>query len=129
MGVANGHFVLEKHFTHKFGEKRIDAQAAISLGQMKKVKEIAQITFETIAKRDSLKMTSAELKYGNTGPMKKAIVAKENLKIDTIITLDNIAFKRTNESSSIKQNELYKVLGNKLNKAIQKLTKKTYRTN
>lgn len=120
LGVANGHFVLEKHFTHKFGEKRIDAQAAISLGQMKKVKEIAQITFETIAKRDSLKMTSAELKYGNTGPMKKAIVAKENLKIDTIITLDNIAFKRTNESSSIKQNELYKVLGNKLNKAIQK---------
>ncbi len=120
MGIANGHNVIEKHFTTKFGEKRIDAQAAISLDQMKKVKEIAQITFETLGKSNSLQMTAAELKYGNTGPMKKAIVAKNDIAKGDEITLENIAFKRTNESSSIKQNELYKVLGNKTKTVIKK---------
>ena len=120
LGVANGHYVIEKHFTTKFGEKRIDAQAAISLKQMEKVKEIAQITFETLGKNNSLQMADAELKYGNTGPMKKAIVAKLDLPIGTEITLDNISFKRTNNSSSIKQNEISKVLGNKTSSEIKK---------
>ena len=120
LGIANGHNVIEKHFTHKFGEKRIDAQAAINLDQMQKVKEIAQITSETLGKENPLQMAEAELKYGNTGPMKKAIVAKEKIVKGTIITLNHIAFKRTNESSSIKQNELFKVLGNKTIVAINK---------
>ena len=38
----------------------------------------------------------------------------------TEITLKNISFKRTNESSSINQNELYKILGNKTNSTIKK---------
>lgn len=120
LGVANGHNVIEKHFTHKFGEKRIDAQAAISLEQMKKVIEIAQITFDTMGTKSSLVLTPAELKYGNTGPMKKAIVAKHDIPKDTFISLENIAFKRTNDSSSIKQNELYKILNNKTNTDIKK---------
>jgi N,N'-diacetyllegionaminate synthase len=65
-------------------------------------------------------MAGAELKYGNTGPMKKAIVAKKRLEEGTVISLQNISFKRTNESSSIRQNELYKVLGNKTNSIIEK---------
>ncbi|MFT4600283.1 MAG: N,N'-diacetyllegionaminate synthase [Arenicella sp.] len=120
LGVANGHYVIEKHFTHQFGEKRIDSQAAVSIDQMKKVKEIAQITFETLGKKDSLVMAEAELKYGNTGPMKKAIVAKVDIASGTEITVDNISFKRTNDSSSIRQNELYKVLGNKTKIDIKK---------
>jgi len=119
LGIANGHNVIEKHFTHKFGEKRIDSQAAISIEQMETVKTIAQITFDTIGANTALVLTPAELKYGNTGPMKKAIVAKHNLPKGTKILLENIAFKRTNDSSSIKQNELYKILGNKTNTEIK----------
>jgi len=120
LGVANGHCVIEKHFTHKFGEKRIDAQAAVSTTQMKKVKVLAEMIFETMGKNNPLQMSEAELKYGNTGPMKKAIVAKDNIKKGTVLTLNHITFKRTNESSSIKQNELHKILGNKTNSDIEK---------
>ena len=120
LGIANGHNVIEKHFTHKFGDKRIDAQAAVSLNQMKKVKQIAKITFESLGKNNPLEMATAELKYGNTGPMKKAIVARKDIAIGTILSLEHISFKRTNESSSIKQNELSKIIGNKTNKNIKK---------
>jgi len=120
LGIANGHNIIEKHFTHKFGEKRIDAQAAISFKQMEQIKKIAQIIHETLGKENSLQLSNAELKYGNTGPMKKAIVAKKTILKGDTIKLDNIVFKRTNDSSSIKQNELYKVLGNKANCTIMK---------
>ena len=120
LGVANGYNVIEKHFTHKFGEKRIDSQSAISLEQMKKVQEIAKITFESLGREKNLQMSDAEIKYGNTGPMKKAIVAKERIEEGAVITLENISFKRTNNSSSLKQNELHKVLGNKTNSVLEK---------
>lgn len=120
LGIANGHNIIEKHFTHHFGEKRIDSQAAISIEQMEKVKEIADITFNTISQNNSLRLTPAELKYGNTGPMKKAIVAKNEIKKGDLISLKNIAFKRTNNSSSIKQLELDKILNNKANRNIEK---------
>jgi sialic acid synthase SpsE len=73
LGVANGYNVIEKHFTHRFGEKRIDSQSAISIGQMKKVQEIAKITFESLGVEGSLQMADAELNYGNTGPMTKQL--------------------------------------------------------
>ncbi len=120
LGIANGHNVIEKHFTHKYGEKRIDSQAAISINQMKKVKEIASINFDIISKNNALSLTPAEKKYGNTGPMKKAIVARNKINKGEIISIDNIAFKRTNKSSSIKQIELAKILNNKANITIQK---------
>lgn len=119
-GFANGFNVLEKHFTPAFGEKRIDAQAAVSMDQLKKIKELSNIIWQTIDKENCLKLSEAELKYGNTGPMKKAIVAKHTIQEGDIINLTNIAFKRTNASSSIKQIELPKVLNNKAKREIKK---------
>ena len=120
LGIANGHNVIEKHFTHLFGEKRIDAQSAVSLDQLKRIKALAQITWESIGSEKPLGLSEAELKYGNTGPMKKAIVARERILENEAVTLDKIAFKRTNKSSSIKQIELSKVLNNKANRTIEK---------
>jgi N,N'-diacetyllegionaminate synthase len=119
LGLANGFPVIEKHVTTHFGVKRIDAQSAISFDQLDKVAEIAQVIYQTLGAKDSLVLADAELKYGNTGPMKKAIVAQVDIEKGETIGLDKIAFKRTNGSSSIKQNELYKVLNNKANKAIR----------
>lgn len=120
LGIANGHNVIEKHFTHAFGEKRIDAQSAVSLEQLQNIRKLAQITWESVGASNSLELSEAELKYGNTGPMKKAIVARETIQEDELITLDKIAFKRTNESSSLKQLELSKLLNNKAKTVIQK---------
>lgn len=116
--AAMGYNVLEKHFTHKFGEERIDSQAAVSIAEMKKIKQLHTIAFETFG-TNPLQMTNSERKYGNTGPMKKAIVARKTIEKGETLTIDKIAFKRTNLSSSLSQKELPKLLGLKTGKKIQ----------
>jgi N,N'-diacetyllegionaminate synthase len=120
LGVSNGFHILEKHFTHAFGEKRIDAQSAVSIGQLKRIIELANMVHKAYGEKDGLQLTTAEGKYGNTGPMKKAAVARLKIAKGEAISLENVAFKRTNNSSSLKQIELAKLLGNKANRAIEK---------
>lgn len=117
--AAMGYNVLEKHYTHSFDEDRIDSQAAVSLEQMEKIKELHAIAYDTFGKKP-LQMSEAELKYGNTGPMKKAIVAREDINKGEILSLNKIAFKRTNESSSLSQKDLPKLMGLKTKKMIRK---------
>ncbi|WP_452227212.1 N-acetylneuraminate synthase family protein [Lacinutrix cladophorae] len=117
LGISMGINVCEKHFTHAVGEKRIDGQAAISVEQLKKVRLLMDIITTSVG-TGSLKMSDGELSYGNTGPMKKAIVAEINIKKGDIITLDKIGFKRTNESTYMLQYFLPKLIGLKANKDI-----------
>ncbi len=119
LGVAMGFNVLEKHFTPLFGEKRIDAQAAVSLEMMQDIRRKMDKAY--LAYGDgSMQMSAAEKKYGNTGPMKKAIVARENIAAGTVLTLGHIAFKRTNVGTYIKQNELSTLVGLTTKVAIEK---------
>jgi sialic acid synthase SpsE len=117
LGITMGINVCEKHFTHVFGEKRIDSQAAVSLEQLKKVRKLMDI-ITTCVGTGSLKMSDGELSYGNTGPMKKAIVAEVNIKKGDTISIDNIGFKRTNESTYMLQSFMPKLIGLKANKDI-----------
>jgi len=119
MAAALGFNVLEKHFTHHFGKKRIDAQAAVSIEQMKTVKRLLHKAFQVYG-NNSLEMSDAEKKYGNTGPMKKAIVARNLIKKGEQLTLDHIAFKRTNESTYVKQLQMANLLGLEVKVDIQK---------
>jgi len=119
LGITMGINVCEKHFTHVFGEKRIDSQAAVSLEQLKKIRELMDIITTSVG-NGSLKMSDGELNYGNTGPMKKAIVAETIIKKGETITLEKIGFKRTNESTYMLQYFLPKLIGLKANKDIDK---------
>lgn len=119
LGLTMGVNICEKHYTHAFGEKRIDSQAAISLDQLKKIRSLMDIITTTVG-NGSLKMSEAELSYGNTGPMKKAIVASDDIKEGEVITMENISFKRTNESTYMLQSFLPKIIGLKANKDIKK---------
>ncbi|QEC52137.1 N,N'-diacetyllegionaminate synthase [Anseongella ginsenosidimutans] len=110
LGIPMGINVCEKHFTHVFGEKRIDSQSAVSMEQFAKIRKMMDAAW-TAAGDGILKMSEAELSYGNTGPMKKAIVASTPIKKGEIITLAKIAFKRTNESTYILQKFLPQLLG------------------
>ena len=121
MGAALGFNILEKHFTHKYGEKRIDAQSAVSIKQMKKIKRLlnkANLTYGT----NDLSMSDAEKKYGDTGPMKKAIVARNKIIKGDKIRLVDMAFKRTNESSTLKQFDFSKLVGLEAAETIEKDT-------
>jgi N,N'-diacetyllegionaminate synthase len=118
LGVSMGFNVIEKHFTVSVGEKRIDGQSAVSIEQMKKIIALASLISDARGV-DPMLMSAGELKYGDTGPMKKAIVARKSIRKDEVITRSHLAFKRTNRSSYIKQNFIQSLIGQKASRDIE----------
>jgi sialic acid synthase SpsE len=119
MGAVIGSNILEKHYTLDPGVERIDYIAAVGKKQMKKIKEMTQLTSH-IYGDSKLEMSKNEKAYGSVGPMKKAIVARCLIKKGEEISLDNIWFKRTAEESTVKQNQLPLLLGLKAIEDIEK---------
>lgn len=111
--------VFEKHITHVYGEKRIDSQAAINLDTMREVIKMGNTIAKTFG-TESISFSEAELNYGNTGPMKKAVVARENIPNGVKIELKHLAFKRTDASSSLKQKDILQIVGSKTTSDIEK---------
>lgn len=118
MGSAMGINVLEKHYTTDYGKERIDYQAAVGKEHFKKIKEKMKI-YLSVYGDGSLNLSEPELKYGNTGPMKKAIVANKEIKKGEVLTKDKLWFKRTEEESTVKQIQYQDLLGLKANKEIK----------
>jgi sialic acid synthase SpsE len=110
--ILKGVNVLEKHFTLDVEEKRIDSQAAVSIESMKKIKELSEVMF-LVNGKGGLEMSNAEKKYGNIGPMKKAIVARKKIPKNKIIALEDLAYKRTSESSYLSQKDIELLIGSK----------------
>ena len=110
MAAMMGFNILEKHYTPDYGIERIDYHAAVGKMQMLKIKELMMLALKAYG-NGNLKMSEAELEYGNTGPMKKAIVAKKDIKKDEKLSLDNLWFKRTVKESPIKQNQFLQLIG------------------
>lgn len=110
MAAMMGINILEKHYTPDYGIERIDYHAAVGKKQMLKIKKLMEITLKVYG-NGNLKMSEAELEYGNTGTMKKAIVAKKNIKKGEKLSMDNLWFKRTVEESPIKQNQFLQLIG------------------
>ena len=110
MAAMMGINILEKHYTPDYGIERIDYHSAVGKIQMLKIKELMELALKVYG-NGNLKMSKAELEYGNTGPMKKAIVAKKDIKKGEKLSLDNLWFKRTVEESPIKQNQFLQLIG------------------
>ena len=110
--------VFEKHVTNVFGEKRIDAQAAISIDLMKELIFKGNAIYESLGKTN-IEFSEAELNYGDTGPMKKALVARKPISKGTFIKMEDLAYKRTEASSSMKQKDILNIVGSKAIEDIQ----------
>lgn len=108
--IMDGVLVLEKHVTNVFGEKRIDSQAAVSLDEMVRIIDLGNVIYKTIGKT-ALEYSLAEMNYGNTGPMKKALVARQRIKAGETLSEENIAFKRTETSSPLLQKDFNRIIG------------------
>lgn len=110
MPASMGYNILEKHYTPDYGIERVDFHSAVGKSQMLKIRELMNSALLAYGQND-LTMSEPELKYGNTGPMKKAIVARKKLKKGDILTADKMWFKRTKDESSINQSHFLKLVG------------------
>jgi len=119
MAAAMGFNILEKHYTLYPGVKRIDYVASVGKKQMGTIKEMMELALMIHGNGD-IELSENEKAYGNIGPMKKAIVARNVIKNGEKINLDKIWFKRTAKESTIKQNQLPLLLGLKATKYIEK---------
>lgn len=119
MGAMMGIPILEKHYTPDHGIERIDFHAAVGWDQMKEIKELMELALLVIGD-GSPEMSAAERKYGNIGPMKKAIVVAHDIQKGKIIAPEDIAFKRTKTESPVKQMEFAKLIGLKTLRPLKK---------
>ncbi|MDD3296572.1 MAG: N-acetylneuraminate synthase family protein [Candidatus Omnitrophica bacterium] len=109
---ACGVNILEKHYTLDFGKERLDYHSAVGKKQIKKIRELMDLALAVYGD-GNLEMSKSEQEYGKTGPMKKAIVAKEDIKKGEKFSLDNLCFKRTQEESGLRQKDFLKLIGKK----------------
>jgi len=114
-----GFNVLEKHYTPEPGVKRIDYKSAIGKEQMLNIMRSMELALKLYG-NGSLKLSKAELEYGNTGPIKKAIVARKRITKGERLALDNLWFKRTVEESTFKQSQFQQLLGLEVTEDIEK---------
>ena len=119
MGAMMGINILEKHYTPDYGKQRIDYHAAVGKEQMYRIKELMKLAL-TVYGDGSLKMSKSELEYGKTGPMKKAIVAKVDIKKGEKLSFDNLWFKRTEEESYLRQYQFLQLIGLEITEDIKK---------
>jgi len=117
--VLFGCNVLEKHFTLKKGEERLDFHSAVGPDQLIKIKELMRL-FHSVAGHEKRTIAIEEQQYGVVGPNKKAIVAKRDLKKGQTLKLDDLWYKRTHNESHLEQRSLPKILGKKLQRNVKR---------
>jgi sialic acid synthase SpsE len=113
-----GFRILEKHYTLDYGIERIDYHAAVGKKKLEKIRDLMKVALAIYGSGD-ITMSEPERAYGNIGPMKKAIVAKKDIKKGEELTLDNLWFKRVAEESTIKQNQFLQLIGLKAKEDIK----------
>lgn len=109
-GAMMGVNVLEKHITPWPGQQRIDHQAAIGVDKMQEVIRLMKRMW-TMRSGDPLTFSPAEERYGATGPMKKAIVASRVIPKGKVLSLEDLAYKRTGRTERVSQDRLPMLLG------------------
>lgn len=104
--------VLEKHVTTVPGKKRTDGQAAVGFDRIPGIRSAMDALIA--ARGDSAyRMSGAEKKYGTTGPMKKAIVARRFIPAGRPIGMEDLGFRRTPETAPGNQRDVVRILGSR----------------
>jgi|LGVF01.1.fsa_nt_gb sialic acid synthase SpsE len=111
-GFVCGASLIEKHFVLEKGKNRIDYEAAIAVEDFSSLYKKLDILQKAMGD-GRIELNKYEKEYGKIGPIKKAIVADKDVDKDEEISLQNIAFKRTNKISNIKQKEVQNLLKRK----------------
>lgn len=111
--------ILEKHYTPDPGKERIDYHAAVGKKQMSCIRDLMKIAL-LVHGTGHITLSDPEKAYGNIGPMKKAIVARRDIKKGEKLGLENLWFKRTAEESSIQQKQFLQLMNSTAKNDIKK---------
>jgi len=93
---------IEKHATIKYGEKRTDYVAAVSIKMLNSLREKMEI-LEKLQGTGSLLLNEGERKYSIYGFMKKAPILIKNVKKGEKLDYTNFRFKRTGKNTDLSQ--------------------------
>ena len=111
--------ILEKHYTLNEGKKRIDYHAAVGEKKMKDICDLMQLALKVRGNGKNT-MSEPEKAYGKVGPMKKAIVAKKDIRKGEKLTIEKLWFKRNPEESKIPQKKFLQILKHRAKVDIKK---------
>jgi sialic acid synthase SpsE len=114
-----GFSILEKHYTPYPGKERIDYHSAVGKKHMSCIRDLMKVALQ-VHGSGQITLSEPEKAYGNVGPMKKAIVAKRDIKKGEKLSTGNLWFKRTPEESTIQQKQFLILLGSKAKVDIKK---------
>jgi N,N'-diacetyllegionaminate synthase len=117
LGAAQGCAYVEKHVTTRFGEKRCDYEAAVSIDMLNELKEKLEI-LEQCNGDGALPLSPDERKYRQFGIMKSLALSVRKIKAGTELHPDMIRFVRTSQSSNMSQLDVEQNLGKLMNSDI-----------
>ena len=107
LAVAMGATVIEKHFTLDNNLPGPDHAFALEPHELKEMIDNIRLT-ETMLGGNKEKYSKSELNFIKA---RRSIVAKSNIKIGDILTVDNITTKRPYLEGNIPSSEWYNILG------------------
>ena len=106
VGAAQEMDYLEKHITTRYGEKRTDYEAAISVDMFNRIHEKLQVINACMGD-GLLELSEAEKKYASVGPMRRAPFLSTNVKAGEVFSPEKVSFKRTQLKSEFNGFEVY----------------------
>ncbi|MCD4795149.1 MAG: N-acetylneuraminate synthase family protein [Bacteroidales bacterium] len=119
LGAVLGMDYIEKHITTELGQERTDWQAAINIDTFNELQSKLEI-LNACSGNGLLELNIGEKKYSVFGPNKKAGILNKNIKSGSVITENDIDFKRTKKITDLSQIDLINSFGRKVQKDFSK---------
>jgi|TARA_B100000959_G_C14976055_1_gene621569 N,N'-diacetyllegionaminate synthase len=115
---ANSMDYIEKHVTTEYGKERCDYSAAISIDMFESLAKKVRL-LDSIAGDGVIALNEGEKEYSKYGLMKMAAVAVNNLNKGKVVTIDDIRFCRTSETTDLSQIDVLNYLSHPLQQDIK----------
>jgi len=117
--AASNMSYVEKHVTNCLGQERIDFSAAISIQMLNSLSKKIKL-LKALNGNGSLELNEGEKSYSQYGPMKMAPITNSELEEGHIMSIKDITFKRTKETTDLSQVDTMNLIGKSLAKSISK---------
>lgn len=114
-----GFNIIEKHFTIEEGEERVDSVCAVGKNKLLEIRKMMEIALDTWG-NNSLILNKEEKKFGMSGLVRKAIIARDSIKKGDEFNYNNLTFKRCSRNTLIRPLQILDIIGNKANINIKK---------